>query len=646
MTDSIRRRGPGSSPLPSIDELRALSPAEREHLLADLARAKDSDELRRVLTETNAVTLRATLETSAKRGSLGAIVRAAGLDALLDLGRARGVDVNDVLASTDAVTERGLTAREAKYIRENFANTLDPDTIRLVFSKGAQTMGAGAMALGNTIHVDPSDPRFKLARGTTRPADPNDDAWGSFNTIVLAHEASHVWSYQHRGTAYAFTSVTEQLQGISATGSRDAAYGYQPDRPSFWAYGEEQRAMLVQDFVTATRAKKKGLATTPTVYGGWLPVDDVLKKLTPFISQMRSAGPGQPFPPEAPSPTACTGLHFVQDGLADFVAKNADRAIAGIGAAASQAVVEGATKANPGKLAAGAAGIAAAGVASVVSREQNATGARGGGSALLDQAGLPHGVDVQTKDGVRLGVKGSWDAPAPRKGAPVTVGASNARVEWHAGADVPLADDTTLSADARATVGLDGRVQQASAQVGVKHPDAEVRAEVRVKPPRAADAPLRVDAEVDVTTAPVSVTADAHLELQHGEVQRADVSARVDTRVASAGADVSLKRGRDGLELESAEADVTVSPSPTVSVGLRGKLLPQGVDGIAASLAAHGDDGSLALEASGTNLTTQPTVGVAVTATPKGAPVSVTVHAETTPDTGATSGGIGIKGKF
>jgi hypothetical protein len=285
-------------------------------------------------------------------------------------------------------------------------------------------------------------------------------------------------------------------------------------------------------------------------------------------------------------------------------------------------------------------------VASVVSREQNATGAHGGGSALLDQAGLPRGVDVQTKDGVRLGVKGEWDAPAPQKGVPVTLGASNARVEWHAGADVPLRDDTTLSADARATVGLDGRVQQASAEVGVKRPDAQVHAAVTVKPPRAADAPLRVDAEVDVTTAPVSVTAAADVELQRGEVQHANVSARVDTRVVSAGGDVALKRGKDGLALEEANADVEVSPTPTVSAGLRAKILPQGVDGITASLATHGDDGSLALEASGTNLTTKPTVGVAVTATPKGAPVSVTVHAETTPDTGETSGGIGIKGNF
>lgn len=646
MTSSIRGRGPGSSPLPSIDDLRALSPAEREQLLADLASAKASAELKRVLEETNAVTLRATLETSAKRGTLGAIVRAAGLDTLLDLGRARGVDVNEVLASTDSVTERGLTAREAKYIRENFANTLDPDTIRLVFTRGAQTMGAGAMSLGNTIHVDPSDPRFKLARGTTRPADPSDDSWGSFNTIVLAHEASHVWSYQHRGTSYAFTSVAEQVQGIAGTGSRDAAYQYQPDRPSFWAYGEEQRAMLVQDFVTATRAKKRGQATSPTVYGGWLPVDDVLKTLTPFVTQLRNAGPGVPFPSDAPTATTCTGLHPAQDGLADFAAKNADRVIAGVGALAGQALVEGVTKAQPGKVVAGAAGVAAVGVASVVSREQNATGAHGGGSALLDQAGLPRGVDVQTKDGVRLGVKGAWDAPAPQKGAPVTLGASNARVEWHAGADVPLRDDTTLSADARATVGLDGRVQQASAEVGVQHPDARVHAEVTVKPPRAADAPLRVDAQVDVTTAPVSVTAAAAVELQHGEVQRADVSARVDTRVVSAGADVSLKRGKDGLAAEEANADVEVSPTANVSASLRAKLLPQGVDGIAASLAAHGDDGSLALEASGSNLTTKPTVGVAVTATPKGAPVSVTVHAETTPDTGETSGGIGIKGKF
>jgi hypothetical protein len=353
-----------------------------------------------------------------------------------------------------------------------------------------------------------------------------------------------------------------------------------------------------------------------------------------------------PFPSDTPSASTCTGLHPAQDGLADFAARNADRVIAGVGALASQAVVEGVTKAQPGKLVAGAAGIATAGVVSVVSREQNATGAHGGGSALLDQAGLPRGVDVQTKDGVRLGVKGAWDAPAPQKGAPVTLGASNARVEWHLGADVPLHEDTTLSADARATVGLDGRVQKASAEIGVKRPDARAHGAVRVTPPRTADAPLRVDAQVDVTTAPVSVTAAADVELQRGEVQRANVSARVDTRVVSAGGDLAVKRGKDGLALEEANADVEVSPTPAFSAGLRARILPQGIDGIAASLATYGDDGSLALEARGTHLTTKPTVAVAVTATPKRAPVSVTVHAEVAPGIGETSGGIGIRGRF
>jgi hypothetical protein len=642
MTQSIQRRGPAPAVAPA--EARRLTPAERERVLAELAAVGDGAALRDVLQDTNALTLRQVLETSARRGSLGAIVRVHGLDELLRLGRARGVDVNEVLASTDTVTERGLTAREARRVRENFGGTLDPDTLRLVFTKGAQTMGAGAMALGNTIHVDPSDPRWKLARGTTRPVDVEDDAWDGFNTIVFAHEASHAWSYQHRGTAYAFTSVTEQLQGLAGTGSRAAAYGYQPDRPSFWAYGEEQRAMLVQDFVAATHAKRRGQALTPTTYGGWQRVDDVLKALSPFIAQMRAAGPGQPQPPGAPTPSACTG--FVQDGLADFVARNADRAVAGVGAAATQALVDGVTHARPGAVAAGVAGVAAAGLASVVSREQNATGATGGGSALLDQAGLPRGVEVQTKDGVRLGVKGAWDAPAPKRGAPVTLGASNPRVEWHVGADVPLADDATLSADARATVGLDGRVQDVAAQLRVQHPAAEVNAHLHVQPPRAADAPLRVDAELDVTSAPVSLTADAHLEALGGRLQRADVSARVDARAVSAGATVAWTRHQDALGLERAEVDLSVAPSSEVAVGARATLLPTGLDAAAATLAVQNDRGALSLEAAGRDLSTQPTVGLSVTATPRGAAVSVTAHVETRPQTGATTGGVGLTGTF
>lgn len=635
MTDSIRRSVAVPPSPPSADALRALSPAERERRLAELAADGNAEGLLATLTETDAVSLRATLETSARRGSLGDVVRAAGLDALLQLGRARGLDVNDILASTDTVRERGLTAREARLIQENFGGTLDPDTIRLVFTKGAQTMGAGALSLGNTIHLDSSDVRLRLQPGTTRPASPEDHGRNSFNTLVFAHEAAHVWSYQHQGTAYAFNSVSAQLAGITSGQSRNAAYAYQPGR-DFFSYGEEQRAALVQDYVAALRAKQRGQATSATTWGGTLPVDDVLKALEPAIRQMRAVGPG------VAEPGGRTGLGVTQDGLADYAARNLDGAVAGLGAVTRQALVEGVTKAHPGQVLVGAVGVAAAGVASVMTREQNNGPTGGGGSAILDQVGLPRGVDVQTSDGVRLGVKAAWDAGAPTQEAP-TLAISRPRVEWNAGADVPLGEATTLSADARATVGLDGRVQDAGAELRLQHPDVQARASVAAV---LSDAPLRVDAHLDVTSHPVSLTADADLTLDDGRLQRAALAARVDAGPVSAGAEATLQRTADGLALESAAADASVRLRPGVTVGARASATAQGLEAAAATLGLRDDAGAMTLEARVSELMTKPTVGLGVTAAPAHAPVAVTANASVTPATGDTSVSVGIKGKF
>ena len=251
-----------ASDVPDDLLLRSASAPQRERLLTGLSLSLLEpgneplrDVLRRVASEANALALQQTLELAARQGSLGFIVAALGLDWLLSLGKSRGVKVNDVLATTDTVTERGLTSSEAKRIVENFGNTLEPGSVRFHFTTGVQTMGAGAMVLGNTIHVDPTDPRWAIRPGTTLPEDPHDEAWDSFNGVLLAHEPAHVWSYQHQGTQYAINSVADQLAAMQ-TGTRGGAYFYKPDQQHFLDYGEEQRAMIVQDFVAATRAKR------------------------------------------------------------------------------------------------------------------------------------------------------------------------------------------------------------------------------------------------------------------------------------------------------------------------------------------------------------------------------------------------------
>lgn len=639
------------SDVPDDATLRELSAVERERLLiglglslADQDAPAVRDALRRVLEATNAVTLKQVLELSASRRSLGFVVEKLGLETLLELGRQRGVAVNDILATTDSVKERGLTTREAQRLRENFAGTLDPETIRFRFTTGVQTIGAGALVIGNTINVDPSDPRWKLAPGTTQARDPGDEGWDSFNSVLLAHEPSHVWSYQHQGTRYAINSVNDQVKAMVDTGSRSAAYFYTPNETSFFNYGEEQRAMIVQDFVTATHAKRHGEAKSYTMYGGLRPVDEVLAKLKPFIDQMRGVGPGQPQPPGGPHPVLCECVpigSFTQDGAAGALGQQADALVGATGRAATTAIVEGVKEASAVKVALGTAGVAAAAVASTISREQNANGASGGGSAVLDQAGIPRGLEV-SKDGVSASVKAAWDAPAPPKGQGFGLGFKDARVEYSAGAKGEVAG-AEVRATGNATVGIDGQVRSAGAGVRVEKDDVSVSARAQVKPQRG-DAPLRANAEVQVVTQPVAVTAQGSVVAKDGKVQAATVQARVDTRPVAVTGDASFAAPPDApLALKEANVGVALTPSPDVAVGVNARLVPRGLDALQVQVAGTNDAGSIAIAGYGKDLTTQPKVGVEVSATEKKSGVTVTANAETKPATGEAQVGVGVK---
>ena len=483
---------PQGSPLRASDVpddllLRSASAPQREKLLVGLALSLEGNEalrevLHRVASEANALALQQTLELAARHGSLGFLVEALGLDWLLTLGHSRGVRVNDVLATTDTVAERGLTTSESRRIVENFANTLDPRSVRLRFTTGVQTMGAGAMVLGNTIHVDPTDPRWAIRPGTTLPDDPLDEAWDSFNGVLLAHEPSHVWSYQHQGSRYAVNSVTDQLAAMQS-GSRGGAYLYKPDRPHFLDYGEEQRAMIVQDFIAATRAKEQGSATSLTIFGGTQPVDTVIEKLTRYLDQMRSAGPGVP-EPTARQPEwilcACVTRGFQQDGLLGALGHQGDALVAAIGKASKDAVVDGLVKNDPALFSAGVAGVTAAVAASVVAREQADNGATSGGSAILDQAGLPRGVAIG-RDGIEVSTKAAWDAPVASVGLPI--GVADPRVEWGASVHRNFGD-TRVDGDATAVIARSGEVRRAEVALEVDQGDAAISGRVGLEPQR------------------------------------------------------------------------------------------------------------------------------------------------------------------
>ncbi len=639
-----------ASDVPDDLLLRSASASQRERLLVGLGLSLGTDAslrevmrevMRRVASEANALALEQTLQLAARSGTLGFIVEALELGWLLSLGKTRGVKVNDILATTDSVTERGLTSSEARRINENFGQTLDPGSVRFKFTTGVMTMGAGAMVLGNTIHVDPTDPRWKIRPGTTLPEDPQDEAWDSFNGVLLAHEPSHVWSYQHQGTAYAFNSVADQLAAMRV-GTRGGAYRYTPDRQHFLDYGEEQRAMIVQDFVAATRAKQKGEPTSLTIYGGSLPVDEVVKTLTPFIEQMRSAGPGMPQPP-ARQPEwilcACVTRGFQQDGLAGLIANQADALVAQAGQVATQAVVDGVLKHNPLLGAAGVAGVGAVVAASLVPREQADNHGRSGGSAILDQAGIPRGVAIG-RDGIEASVKAAWDAPIADPKSPLGMG--DPRVEWRASVNRDFGD-VRVDGAANAVVAQSGEVRQADVSVRVEEGGTAVGADVGVTPQRGAE-PLRAWSHVTLITEPVSVNAGATVAVRDGVVQSLAAESAVEMKSGSVGTELHFSRAKADapLALEEATLRASVQPSAGTSVGVRAKLVPAGLDELAAQVATVGDAGSLSLAAAGTKLTTTPTVGVTLTATEKKSGVAVSANASATPSTGAVQGGVTV----
>lgn len=640
-----------ASDVPDDLLLRSASASQRERLLVGLALSlKDQpalkEVLRRVASEANALALEQTLQLSARSGALGFIVEALGLDWLLSLGKSRGVKVNDVLATSDTVTERGLTSSEARRIIENFGNTLEPGSIRFKFTTGVMTMGAGAMVLGNTIHVDPTDPRWKIRAGTTLPQDPHDEAWDSFNGVLLAHEPAHVWSYQHQGTAYVFDSVAEQLAAMQQ-GHRGGAYRYTPDRRHFLDYGEEQRAMIVQDFVAATRAKKKGEPTSLTIYGGSLPVDDVLKALTSYVEQMRSAGPGLS-QPSARQPEwilcACVTRAFQQDGLAGYVAKQADALVAQVGQVATQAVVDGVLKRDPLLGAAGVAGVGAVVAASLVPREQAGNGAASGGSAILDQAGIPRGVAIG-RDGIEVSAKAAWDAPMVDQNTAnpkAPLGVADPRVEWGASVNRDFGD-VRVDGAANAVIAQSGEVRQADLSVRVEEGGTSVGADVGVTPQRG-DEPLRAWSHVTLITEPVSVNAGATVAARDGVVQSLTAESAVEVKSGSVGTELHFGRAKADapLALEEATLRATLQPSTGTSVGVKAKLVPAGLDELAAQVATVGDAGSLSVTAAGTKLTTTPTVGVTLTATEKKSGVAVSANAQATPSTGAVQGGVAV----
>lgn len=558
---------------------------EREQRLADTRAAID-----RVIDSTpDGKSLNDTLAIAARNGTLGAITESVGLERLIDAGNVRATNVNDVLATSDTVKERGLTTYERGQIERTFGGTLDPDTVRFKFTTGAQTMGAGAMVIGNTIHVDSSDPRWGFAPGTTQPANPR--ANDEYNQVLLAHEPAHVWSYQHQGSQYALNSVRDQTAAIAETGSRSGAYRYAPDKKSFFDYGEEQRAGIVEDYVAAQRALERGEASVNLpVQRASMPPAEAIASLQPYINEMRNAGPGNPHPPGDPH----VHVHGpTQDGLAQFIAGQADRAIAGAG----QWAMDGIQSGDPLRVASGAAVAAGVVAGSLVTREQNWDGgdggASGGGSALLDQAGIPRGVEASGQvGGVSLSgaARVGYDA-APRWNPDtyqqqIIAPPENVRVEL-SGAASGTVGDTALAGTANASIGVDGSLQQAGGTFSVRAPDVALFAQGSYD---GRGENQTAQGSIDVQGQSFGAQLAGNAAWNESGVLSANFSGRFDTQPFSAQG--SLQLGPDWA-FQSLDASAHIR-QPGWSLYGDARFLPGGLDAVGGGVSARlGENASL-----------------------------------------------------
>jgi len=170
-----------------------------------------------------------------------------------------------------AACSRPLSPAETEFAHDLFGPSLDTSQVRV-------TQGLGIAPLYSTVPVrratlkatDQACVRKPLPRGAQPPQAFAYRNWLHFDStlyssdmayrwpkalripqaLILAHELTHAWQWQHRATnGYSATRVIAESLRLA-----DPYYAPPGSRPVFHSYGFEQQAAMVEDFVCFTVA--------------------------------------------------------------------------------------------------------------------------------------------------------------------------------------------------------------------------------------------------------------------------------------------------------------------------------------------------------------------------------------------------------
>lgn len=177
-----------------------------------------------------------------------------------------------LLALTLAACGRPLTESETRFARAVFGNEIDVKRVRVAQDLGLlppfPTVPVAAKALRGTSAACVRTPQPAGER-------PPPEAFALYNTmffrsglysgdmaltwprglrfpqaLVLAHELTHVWQWQNRART-GYTPIRAVAESVRQD---DPYFSAGDEAPSFHAFGFEQQAAMVEDFVCFTIA--------------------------------------------------------------------------------------------------------------------------------------------------------------------------------------------------------------------------------------------------------------------------------------------------------------------------------------------------------------------------------------------------------